>query len=41
MVDDGPNYRELREMIYILREVGRKIKKDVEEMLDDNDDSAK
>ena len=39
LMQGGPNYRELREMVQILRELGREIKKAADEFLDDNDES--
>ncbi len=35
----GPNYRELREIIHLVREFGREVKKIAHELLDDPDDS--
>lgn len=36
----GPNYRELREIMHILRDAGREIKKLGEEILDDDNDES-
>ena len=38
MVDGGPEFRELRELLHILKDTAREVKEDVEEMLDDDDD---
>ena len=37
LMQGGPNYRELREIIHILREMGREIKKAADEFLDTDD----
>lgn len=41
ILQGGPNFRELREIVHILREMGREIKKAADELLDDPDDSEK
>ncbi len=39
MIQGGPGYRELREIIHILREMGREIKKAADEFLDDREEN--
>ena len=39
MMHGGPNYRELREIVGILREMGREIKKAADEFLDDRQEN--
>ncbi|MEJ0093509.1 MAG: hypothetical protein WDN46_08730 [Methylocella sp.] len=35
LMQGGPNYRELREIIHLLREIGREIKKAYKEFVND------